>query len=81
MLHIAGLTAVLDLAMSSPESPPSDLTRCELLEHIFTCSIDLAHRCNEYRKSKSIPNAVPVHNGLFSKEDLAFARQAHAKSQ
>ena len=54
-LHIARSTAMLDLSMSSPESPPCDLSRSELLEHIFTCAIDFSNRVNEYRKSKSMP--------------------------
>ena len=80
-LHIACLTGVLDLSMFSRESPPCDLSRSELLERIFTCAIDLSNRINEYRKSKSIrdksksiPDAVPVRTGLFSKEGLAQAQ-------
>ena len=73
-LNILRLIALLDTSLTSAQ-PPCDLSNSEILERLFSYALDLSKRIHDYRKQKSIPDATPVKNALFSKEDLALAKQ------
>ena len=71
------LRLLVQLDISLRPGGDSDLEPEELCERLFSMLFDVSLRIQEYRKGRSIPNAVATKNPLFSKEDLALARTAN----
>ena len=72
-LNILRMLAVIDAKLVDLQAPPSDVVLDTIVDRAFAATTDLFLRIQEYRKKKSIPDAMSFKNPLFSKEDLALA--------
>ena len=72
-LNILRMLAVIDAKLVDPQATPSDIVLDSIVGRTFAATTDLFVRIQEYRKQKSIPDAMSFKNPLFSKEDLALA--------
>ena len=71
------LRLLVQLDVSLQPGGYSDLEPEDLCERPFSMLFDVSLRIQEYRKGRSILNAIAPKNPLFSKEDLALATQAN----